>query len=124
MVMPKRGENIYKRKDGRWEGRYFKTDEHQNKQYGYVYAKTYREVKEKLAQVKEQVQTEESCFVQKTETRFVNIAKEWLYVSEKKYIDRNDFLSEREYAAGTAVRLTKQTLCSFLFYDTIKEERR
>ena len=24
--MPKRGENIYKRKDGRWEGRYKKYD--------------------------------------------------------------------------------------------------
>ena len=22
LIMPKRGENIYKRKDGRWEGRY------------------------------------------------------------------------------------------------------
>lgn len=40
---PRRGENIYKRKDGRWEGRIKKP----NGRYQYVYAKTYREVKEK-----------------------------------------------------------------------------
>ena len=41
--MPRRGENIYKRKDGRWEGRICGADG----RYQYVYAKTYREVKEK-----------------------------------------------------------------------------
>ncbi len=47
--MSRRGENIYKRKDGRWEGRYkkgFAPDGHTL--YGYCYGKTYREVKEKL----------------------------------------------------------------------------
>lgn len=42
--MSKRGENIYKRKDGRWEGRYLKP----NKKYGYIYGNAYKEVKEKL----------------------------------------------------------------------------
>ncbi|XOQ44477.1 MAG: MORN repeat protein [Clostridium sp.] len=41
--MPRRGENIYKRKDGRWEGRVLNYDG----KYKYVYAKTYKEVKEK-----------------------------------------------------------------------------
>ncbi len=41
--MPRRGENIYKRKDGRWECRVLKSDG----KYQYVYAKTYKEVKEK-----------------------------------------------------------------------------
>ena len=36
--MSRRGENIYKRKDGRWEGRYIKSYTADNKaQYGYVY---------------------------------------------------------------------------------------
>ena len=42
--MPKRGENIRKRKDGRWEGRYIKcysSDTHRPK-YASVYGKTYR----------------------------------------------------------------------------------
>lgn len=47
--MPKKGQNIYKRKDGRWEGRYIKSRTCTGKiVYGYVYAKTYRETKAKL----------------------------------------------------------------------------
>lgn len=47
--MPRKGENIYKRKDGRWEGRYIKSRSLEGKPvYGYVYAKTYRDVKAKL----------------------------------------------------------------------------
>ena len=48
--MSRRGENIYKRKDGRWEGRY-KPDGFSGK-YKYVYAHTYKEVKEKLTKLK------------------------------------------------------------------------
>ncbi len=47
--MPRKGENIYKQKDGRWEGRYIKSRTQTGKAtYGYVYAKTYRDVKTKL----------------------------------------------------------------------------
>ena len=42
--MPRRGENIYKRKDGRWEGRLLKPEG----KYQYFYGKTYREAKEKM----------------------------------------------------------------------------
>lgn len=46
--MPRRGENIYKRKDGRWEARYVKEISVDGvKKYGSVYAKTYNEVKTK-----------------------------------------------------------------------------
>ena len=46
--MPRRGESIYKRKDGRWEARYVKgVDSNGKKVYGSVYARTYRDVKEK-----------------------------------------------------------------------------
>ena len=47
--MSKKGENIYKRKDGRWEGRYIKFyDENFKPKYGYIYGHTYTEVKNKL----------------------------------------------------------------------------
>ena len=46
--MPRKGENIYKRKDGRWEGRYIKSRYGRKAIYGYVYAKSYSEVKKKL----------------------------------------------------------------------------
>lgn len=47
--MSKKGENIRKRKDGRWEGRY-KRGRKENGEilYGSVYGKSYREVKEKM----------------------------------------------------------------------------
>lgn len=51
--MPRKGENIYKRKDGRWEGRYIKNRDKKHKAvYGYLYGRTYTEVKDKLKQVK------------------------------------------------------------------------
>lgn len=51
--MSKKGENIYKRKDGRWEGRYVRLYGEDGKpKYGYVYATTYREAKQKLEERK------------------------------------------------------------------------
>lgn len=53
--MSKKGENIYKRKDNRWEGRFIKGYDAKGKTlFGYVYAKTYREAKEKLFLAKQQ----------------------------------------------------------------------
>ena len=44
--MARRGENIHKRKDGRWEARYQKGRDQEGRIiYGYVYGKTYREAK-------------------------------------------------------------------------------
>lgn len=78
--MPKKGENIYKRKDGRWEGRYVKSRNSSGKiVYGYVYAKTYRDVKLKLQEMI-------SCSTQypissvkpaKNTTSFAEISAEW-----------------------------------------------
>lgn len=50
--MAKRGDNIRKRKDGRWEGRYKKGRTADGSIiYGSVYGKTYKEVKEKMASI-------------------------------------------------------------------------
>ena len=52
--MPKKGEHIYKRKDGRWEGRYRKgTNKNGKAVYGSVYGKSYLDVKKKLSVFKE-----------------------------------------------------------------------
>ena len=46
--MSRKGENIYKRKDGRWEGRYIKARSESGKAiYGSVYASSYHEAKKK-----------------------------------------------------------------------------
>lgn len=52
--MAKTGSNIYKRKDGRYEGRILTGHNiYQKPQYTYVYGRTLREVKEKMKKVKE-----------------------------------------------------------------------
>ncbi|WP_429948390.1 hypothetical protein IGJ55_003113 [Enterococcus sp. AZ170] len=47
--MARKGENIYKRKDGRWEGRYKKGRKKNGQlKYGYIYGQTYADVKYRL----------------------------------------------------------------------------
>lgn len=79
--MSKRGENIYKRKDGRWEGRYLKD----SKKYGYVYGKTYKEVKEKLSYAR--LNTEK----QKDKTKLAVLCDNWLIYKEQ-YIKESSFV--------------------------------
>lgn len=51
--MSKKGENIYKRKDGRWEGRYIKGRRENGKPlYGYIYGYKYKEVRDKVIPLK------------------------------------------------------------------------
>lgn len=52
--MPRRGECIYKRKDGRWEGRYIVDyDSNGKARYASVYSKSYADVKRKLMEKKQ-----------------------------------------------------------------------
>lgn len=52
--MPRRGTNIYKRKDGRWEGRIlYEQPSRQQKKYRSVYGRTYQETRQKMEQEKE-----------------------------------------------------------------------
>lgn len=87
--MPRKGENIYKRKDGRWEGRYIKSRTMQGKAvYGFVYAKSYREVREKLYE-KKQNNIQSSFFItqkgRKDELLFLEIASIWLQKNECRF---------------------------------------
>ncbi|EOL49873.1 tyrosine-type recombinase/integrase [Enterococcus caccae] len=51
--MVRKGENIYKRKDGRWEGRYIKGRRSDGRAvYGYIYHTKYTDLKEKLLTMK------------------------------------------------------------------------
>ena len=78
--MPRKGENIYKRKDGRWEGRYGKSRNENGKiKYGYVYAKTYTDVRNKLERAKKN----HIISLEKSGTNiifrtFSDVAREWL----------------------------------------------
>mgnify|MGYP004503525163 CR=1 FL=1 len=75
--MARRGENIRKRKDGRWEGRYIKTRTPEGKiQWGYVYGTVYAEVKRVLIQKKA-----EAGFynLKKSDLTFEALAEVWLH---------------------------------------------
>ena len=48
--MARKGENIFKRKDGRWEGRYIKGYENGRAIYGYVFGRSYSEAKRKKSE--------------------------------------------------------------------------
>lgn len=57
--MARRGENIRKRKDGRWEARYQKGRKADGSiRYGYVYARKYAEVKQKRNEIIKALKTE------------------------------------------------------------------
>ena len=77
--MPRKGENIYKRKDGRWEGRYIKERSLEGKAiYGYLYASSYRDLKSKMAQVNKCEKNIQKQNVSGTQTmKFKEIAQEW-----------------------------------------------
>ena len=49
--MPRKGENIYKRKDGRWEARYIHHYENRKAKYRSVYGSTYTEAKAKRQEI-------------------------------------------------------------------------
>ncbi|MBP3857199.1 MAG: site-specific integrase [Ruminiclostridium sp.] len=46
--MPRRGENIFKRKDGRWEARYIHHYENGKAKYRFIYGHSYTEAKQKM----------------------------------------------------------------------------
>lgn len=59
----RRGENIYKRKDGRWEGRYKKGYQPNGKiKYGYIYGKVFQEVRIKLYSLKAHYLTHQEIY--------------------------------------------------------------
>lgn len=64
--MARKGENIFHRKDGRWEARYVKGYTLDGKcQYGYIYGKSYQEAKNKRIQVLINLNNKKSKLVKK-----------------------------------------------------------
>ncbi|MBD5451082.1 MAG: site-specific integrase [Lachnospiraceae bacterium] len=86
--MGRHGENIRKRKDGRWEGRYSLYDEGKEKRIYYsVYAKTYDEVKKKLSVKKnlsKRLLTEEDKKQARKDILLDDAAMEWLAQIQQK----------------------------------------
>lgn len=98
--MSKKGENIYKRKDNRWEARYIKGYRANGKtRYGYCYAKTYREVKQKVAKAKANLLAGNPVSTTSNKRRFVFYCDEWLRlnrnrIKESTYVKYNGILEK------------------------------
>lgn len=71
--MRRRGENIYRRKDGRWEGRYVKDRDAKGAiRYGYVYRRSYKAVSKEL-QAKKRQQREHQAI------SYTGTCEEWFH---------------------------------------------
>lgn len=81
LKMPRRGENIRKRADGRWEGR-VKTGRRPDGSIKYrsMYAASYREVKEKMRNAMSEIKP--SISAQASDTSFEEAVKRWLRAND------------------------------------------
>lgn len=77
--MPRKGENIFKRTDGRWEGRFIKNHIGGKAVYGYVYGKSYKEVKAKKSAAISELSAKSETFSNAMNTLTMEaIANKWL----------------------------------------------
>lgn len=80
-----KGENIFKRKDGRWEARYIKGYELSGKiKYGFCYGKTYKEAKEKVTKFKAAMANGSPLPAVGSRHRFAFYCDEWLRLRKTK----------------------------------------
>jgi len=128
--MPK-GENIYKRKDGRWEARYVKNYTPAGRiRYGYCYGKSYKEVKEKVAQQKVLLQNDPMKPYGETSGPFSKYCDEWLQnvknrIKESTYIKYRSIVErylKTQLGDKTADRI--DTACIREFRDQLLHTRK
>ena len=84
--MSRRGDNIRKRADGRWEGRYRMVLENGEKRYRSIYGKSYGEVKEKLVKL----------LLDKTQSlnlQFLNSIGIWPFIVQSKKLKSQLYIS-------------------------------
>ena len=77
--MARKGLNIHKRKDGRWEARYIKSRNTQGKpRYGYLYATSYHEARNNLQKVIQVLNATDNEKVPATNNKFMDFSVIWL----------------------------------------------
>lgn len=118
--MSRTGENIYKRKDGRWEGRYIRERVDGKARYSAVYARTYREVKQKLEEAKAEIRKKE---LPKAKTgKMADVGGRWLsemavtlkQSSVNKYEDLLRCYILPEFGESELSEITNQRLITFI----------
>ena len=121
--MARKGENIYCRKNGRWEGKYAKGRVDGRIQYGYVSGKSYEEVlRKKQEALKAQTCTYVNNGQQKEKLSFASIAEKWMEVqkpvlketSVAKYEGILDRYLVPEFGAMQVTEITRDNVSLFL----------
>ncbi len=80
-----KGENIFKRKDGRWEARYVKGYQSDGKiRYGFCYGKTYRDAKEKVTKAKAAMLQGNSPMPAVSKQRFAIYCAGWMEANKSR----------------------------------------
>ena len=100
--MSKKGINIYKRKDGRWEGRFIKQRLTNGKyKYGYVFADKYGKAKKLLIQQQSKWENDVSeAAANKTKLRV--LGEDWLN-SSTAFLKESTVAKYRDYFNGYIV---------------------
>ena len=81
----RKGENIFKRKDGRWEGRYIKGYEPSGKaKYGFCYGRSYKETREKVTRCRAALLAGKATPQTGARHRFAFYCDEWLRLRKSK----------------------------------------
>ena len=122
--MARKGENIYRRKDGRWEGRYIADRAKDGRaRYRSVYAKSYSQVKQKLQEAKEMVQKEHRIQnLPEAEKPFSEFLYRWLdYIRPRikessyvKYVNLIELHIDQEIGAVPLGRLNTEMIDEFI----------
>ncbi|MDE6517847.1 MAG: site-specific integrase [Acetatifactor sp.] len=127
--MARHGENIRKRADGRWEGRYKVFDENRGNIYRAVYGSTYEQAREKLLRARlelanegeNQTPTEADCTRRDsgpcTTILFSHVAQEWL----ADIADKRKYSTYIKYETVYRTHLAK-TVGSCQFSDAAAQE--
>ena len=98
--MARKGENIFKRKDGRWEARYIRGHELSGKIiYGFCYGKTYREAKDKVMKAKMGLKSQSPQQLPRERRQFSFFCDEWLAlrrseIRESTYVKYSSILEK------------------------------
>ena len=125
--MPRKGENIFKRNDGRWEGRYIRGRDSDGKAlYGSVYGKTYTATKEKQLSAKAAVLAGASA--KSNEGEFSSISSSWLRAREKgwkestlrKYEEKLRVHLLPEFGNRCLASISNDEICAF--FDRLMSE--
>ncbi len=98
--MPRIGKNIYKCRDGRWEGRYIKGHSGAGKaKYGYLYARTYHELQQKMCDAQSQSIQSAAESAGAPGATFRQVAGEW-FLSKEQRVKESTMVKYRNLLAG------------------------